>query len=187
MFFARLWVAVSLVSVVEYLCVPLDICKKLLFMKKIISVIVLMVSIFSSAVFATEPIDRNTEFLKKTIKKEFPDAEVTDLKKVGESDLYLVSCVSNQQSLLVYIDTKGIIACVARRVEKSSLPLAAVRTIDAVFGFTNVKIAYELLIDSATSYLVTITGEKRNIDVRVFSSGGYEIVRKHKPHNLIAE
>jgi hypothetical protein len=146
-------------------------------MKKFFVTIALAVAIVGGS-FAADgvKIDRK---IQAAFQKEFAEAFNPRWESVG-SGLYHVSFTQNSEVMDAYYNEEGQMVSLSRYVSREQLPILVNKTIDNKLGSAEVGHIRELVSENETSYLVTAKKEKGTVVARIYTTGGFQIVKRIK-------
>jgi len=147
-------------------------------MKKILVSLTLAATLITSA-FASDNIGVSKK-IQDAFKKEFKGAEAANWQEVSRNGVYQVSFVFNQQRLNAYYDTEGTLLATGRYVEQKSLPLLVTRRLTEKYNQYEVAEVIEFTTENETSYIVKLNGEKQNLYIQAYTSGGSIVLKKDK-------
>jgi len=146
-------------------------------MKKFFITIALAVAVVSVG-FAADgvKIDRK---IQAAFQKEFSEAFNPTWESVG-SGLFHVSFTQNSEVMDAYYNEEGQLVTLSRYVSNDQLPLLVTKTIQSKLGSAQVGQIREVVTENETSYLVTAKKDNRTIIAKVYTSGGFQIVKRIK-------
>jgi hypothetical protein len=151
-------------------------------MKKIIVMMALLLSAAGNIVFAIDD-NKISAHVKRTFVREFPGASFERWDKLENEGLYIVRFVYKEEALLSYIDDDGELVATVRLIEPKILPFVVSETLARKYKGYRISKAEEFITKNDVSYLFTLSSERTEVYVRIYSSGSnYEIKkRKRKP------
>ena len=147
-------------------------------MKKFFVTIALAVAVVSVS-FAADggvKIDRK---IQAAFQKEFAEAFNPTWESVG-SGLFHVSFTQNSEVMDAYYNEEGQLVTLSRYVSSEQLPLMVTKTIASKFGSAHIGQIREVVTENETSYLITAKKDKSTIIAKVYTSGGFQIVKRIK-------
>lgn len=147
-------------------------------MKKFFVTIALAVAVVGSS-FASGggvKIDRK---IQAAFQKEFSEAFNPRWESVGDG-LYHVSFTQNSEVMDAYYNEEGQLVSLSRYVSREQLPILVNKTIGEKLASAEVTQIRELVSENETSYLVTAENEKGTVVARIFTTGGFQVVKKIK-------
>lgn len=144
-------------------------------MKKMITILVLLVSVVANAGDEYVP-----QAARKNFEKEFPSAVYAKWEKVAYSELYQVRFVYNDQSLLAFVHSDGTVMATARNIGKEGLPFMVNETIAKKFSDFSIIQIEELSTATEVSYFFTLENKHVKKYLRVFNNGNFNELKKEK-------
>lgn len=148
-------------------------------MKKIIVMMALLVSAAGNLVFATDG-DNVSKLVKQTFTREFPGAEFEKWKRLDNEGINIVRFVYKEKALLSYINDDGELLATVRQVQVESLPFLVSETLSKKYKGYRITKVEEFSTSNDVSYLFSLSNERTNVIVRIYSSGIYYQIRKEK-------
>jgi hypothetical protein len=112
--------------------------------------------------------------------KEFTSATNVSWETIKGADIYHVSFVYANEVMEAYYGFDGDLIAAARHISESKMPLLVSKTLKEKFGKYKMTQASEYMTVEATSYIVTLENDQAKLVVRVYSSGGAEVIKKTK-------
>jgi hypothetical protein len=146
-------------------------------MKKFFVTLALAVAVVSIS-FASDVVKVDRK-IQTAFQKEFSSAFNPSWEVLAEG-LYHVSFSQNGESMDAYYNEQGQQVAFARSVSKDNLPLLVGKSIDQKFRGSIVTDIRELVGENETSYLVTARNEKATTIARIYTGGGFELVKRVK-------
>jgi len=146
-------------------------------MKKFFITIALAVAVVSVG-FAADgvKIDRK---IQAAFQKEFAEAFNPTWESVG-SGLFHVSFTQNSEVMDAYYNEEGQLVTLSRYVSNDQLPLLVTKTIQSKLGSAQVGQIREVVTENETSYLVTAKKDKSTVIAKIYTTGGFQIVKRIK-------
>jgi len=146
-------------------------------MKKFFVTIALAVAVVGSS-FASGgvKIDRK---IQAAFQKEFSEAFNPRWESIG-SGLFHVTFTQNSEVMDAYYNEEGQLISLSRYVSREQLPILVNKTIDQKLGSADLSEIRELVSENETSYLVTAKRENGTVVARVYTTGGFQIVKRIK-------
>ena len=117
--------------------------------------------------------------IQSAFQKEFASAFNPRWEAVGDG-VYHVSFTQNSEVMDAYYNEDAELISIARYVNNDQLPLLVTKTLNQKFKGAEISQIRELVTENETSYLVTAKSDNGVVIARVFTSGGYQIVKKIK-------
>lgn len=112
--------------------------------------------------------------------KEFSTATNVSWEVLKEADLYHASFVYASEIMEAYFTAEGELIAAARHISQERLPLLVAKSLREQFGQYQFKQATEYMSSENTSYIVRLENEKVSLSVRIYNSGGIEVLKKVK-------
>ena len=146
-------------------------------MKKFFVTIALAVAVAGLS-FAADgvKIDRK---IQVAFQKEFSEAFNPRWESVG-SGLFHVSFTQNSEVMDAYYNDEGQLVSLSRYVSREQLPLMVNKTIASKLASADITSIRELVSENETSYLITAKKENSTVIARIYTTGGFQIVKKIK-------
>jgi hypothetical protein len=148
-------------------------------MKKIIVMMALVLSAAGNMVFANDGANVSA-LVKRTFVKEFPGAEFEKWNRLENEGLNIVRFIYKDEALLSYIDDEGELIATVRMVEPKALPFLVSETLGRKYKGYKISKVEEFITRTDVSYLFTLSSERSEAYVRIYSSGSYYEIRKEK-------
>jgi len=117
--------------------------------------------------------------IQSAFQKEFASAFNPRWESVGEG-VYHVTFTQNSEVMDAYYNDDAELISIARYVNQDQLPLLVTKTLNQKFSGSEITQIRELVTENETSYLVTAKNDNGIVFARVFTSGGFQIVKKIK-------
>ena len=146
-------------------------------MKKFFVTIALAVAVVSIS-FAADGVKVDRK-IQAAFQKEFTEAFNPRWESVG-SGLFHVTFTQNSEVLDAYYNEEGQMVSLSRYVSREQLPLLVNKTIEEKLSSADLTQIRELVSENETSYLVTAKKEKGTVIARIYTTGGFQIVKKIK-------
>ena len=146
-------------------------------MKKFFITVALAVAVVSVS-FAADGVKVGKR-IQSAFQKEFAEAFNPTWESVGSGILH-VTFTQNSEVMDAYYNEEGQLVSLSRYVSKSQLPLLVNKTIDEKFKTADIAQIRELVTDNETSYLVTARKDNATVIAKIFTTGGFQIVKKIK-------
>ena len=146
-------------------------------MKKFFITIALAVAVVSVG-FAADgvKIDRK---IQAAFQKEFSEAFNPTWESVG-SGLFHVSFTQNSEVMDAYYNEEGQLVSFSRYVSREQLPMLVNKTIENKLASTDITSIRELVSENETSYLVIAKNDKGTVVAKIYTTGGFQVVKKIK-------
>ena len=148
-------------------------------MKKIITVLALVTSMFSAQAFAADD-GKVTREAREAFKREFPEATYPKWEKVEGTDLYMVRFYFESQGYVAYLDVDGELIGSARLVGKDNLPFKVGQVIRQKYDDSEIMKIEELTMGGSLSYLFTLNYKGSRMLLRVYSDGHVQKIKSEK-------
>ena len=146
-------------------------------MKKFFITAALAIAVITSG-FASDGAKVNKK-VQSAFQKEFATAFNPRWESVGDG-LYHVSFTQNSEVMDAYYNEDAQLVSLARFVSREQLPILVNRTIAERFKSAELLEIRELVNDNETSYLVSAKNDKGTTIARIYTTGGYQLVKKIK-------
>jgi hypothetical protein len=117
--------------------------------------------------------------IQSAFQKEFATAFNPRWESVGNG-IYHVSFSQDSEVMDAYYNEDAQLISLSRYVSREQLPLLVNKTIGEKFGSAEITQVRELVTESETSYLVTAKKDNGTIISRIYTTGGFQIVKKIK-------
>jgi len=117
--------------------------------------------------------------IQSAFQKEFASAFNPRWESVGDG-VYHVTFTQNSEVMDAYYNDDAELISIARYVNQDQLPLLVTKTLNQKFSGSEITQIRELVTENETSYLVTAKNDNGIVIARVFTSGGFQIVKKIK-------
>lgn len=117
--------------------------------------------------------------VQSAFQKEFATAFNPRWESVGSGILH-VTFTQNSEVMDAYYNEEGQLISVARYVSREQLPMLVTKTINERLGSAELSQIRELVNENETSYLVTAKKENGTVVARIYTTGGYQVVKRIK-------
>jgi len=145
-------------------------------MKKIF--VIAAATFVSLASFAN--IDPITGNVQKAFRTEFKDAKNVSWKSLDESGLFQATFTYRDSELSAFYNADGELVATARYISKENLPIMVIKAISERYPDHVIKNVIEHTANGATTYHVTLHGEKSSLIVTSTPSGSLSVFKKVK-------
>lgn len=147
-------------------------------MKNLKSILIVIITFVSSAVFANNDPVVNQKF-ETAFKKHFPATTVQSWENDG--NLTIAYFWENKTKYKAYFDTDANLLATGRYLTADLLPLTVGRELSKKFGsFGNVGVLEVSKTDADTFYYLKVPYKDKLQTIRVYPSGAYEIIGEEK-------
>lgn len=148
-------------------------------MKKAIFGFLLMVLATTQVVLAADKV-KISSWAKEAFEKQFPNAQYARWYELNEPELYVVTFGYENESMVAYIDRKGIVLASVRNVDINYVPFPVKESINRKYGSYRVTKIEELSMNSEVTYLVHLENGTKRIGLRMYPGGNFYEVKNEK-------
>jgi len=117
--------------------------------------------------------------VQSAFQKEFATAFNPRWETVA-SGLFHVTFTLNSEVMDAYYNEEGQLISIARYVSREQLPMLVTKTINDRLGSAEISQIRELVNENETSYLVTAKKSNGTVVARIYTTGGFQIVKRIK-------
>lgn len=148
-------------------------------MKKKFFSFLLMVLAIAQVVLAADNA-KVSSWAKEAFEKQFPNAQYARWYELSEAELYAVTFGYENESMVAYVDRKGIVLASVRNVDINHVPFPVKESINRKYsGYSVIKIE-ELSMNSEVTYLVHLENGTKKIGLRMYPGGNFYEVKSEK-------
>ena len=147
-------------------------------MKNLKSILIVVITFVSSAVFANNDPVVNQKF-ETAFKKHFPATAVQSWENDG--NLTIAYFWENKTKYKAYFDTDANLLATARYIIADMLPITVGRELAKRFGnFGNIGVLEVSKTNTDTFYYLKVPEKNKLKTIRVYPSGAFEIISEEK-------
>ena len=117
--------------------------------------------------------------IQSAFQKEFSEAFNPTWESVG-SGIFHVTFTQNSEVMDAYYNEEGQLVSLSRFVSREQLPMLVNKAIDEKLKTADLTQIRELVSENETSYLVTAKKDNNTVIARIYTTGGFQIVKKIK-------
>jgi len=117
--------------------------------------------------------------IQSAFQKEFATAFNPRWESIGDG-IYHVSFTQESEVMDAYYNEDAQLISLSRYISREQLPLLVSKTISEKLKSAEITQLRELVSENETSYLVTAKKDNTTIISRVYTTGGFQIVKKIK-------